>query len=159
MEEFQNKAKNHQKIDSIADMKNFVENYPQFKKMSGTVSKHVTLVSELSRLVSSRNLLAVSELEQEIVSGGEHREMAKQVLDCTVFCITADCVYQVGELLQNPRTLLEDATRLAMLFALRYIVLCTVYRYWVISNVLNCGVVSVGSRRRRAARCGRGWPS
>ena len=57
MEEFQKKAKSHQKIDSIADMKNFVENYPQFKKMSGTVSKHVTLVSELSRLVGLRNLL------------------------------------------------------------------------------------------------------
>ena len=35
MEDFQNKAKNHQKIESISDMKNFVENYPQFKKMSG----------------------------------------------------------------------------------------------------------------------------
>merc|ERR1711923_446446 len=44
MEEFQKKAKSHQKIESIADMKNFVEHYPQFKKMSGTVSKHVTLV-------------------------------------------------------------------------------------------------------------------
>ena len=49
MEDFQNKAKSHQQIESIADMKNFIENYPQFKKMSGTVSKHVTLVSELSR--------------------------------------------------------------------------------------------------------------
>ena len=35
MEEFQTKAKSHQKIESISDMKNFVENYPQFKKMSG----------------------------------------------------------------------------------------------------------------------------
>ena len=35
MEDFQNKAKSHQKIESISDMKNFVENYPQFKKMSG----------------------------------------------------------------------------------------------------------------------------
>ena len=102
MEEFQNKAKNHQKIDSIADMKNFVENYPQFKKMSGTVSKHVTLVSELSRLVSSRNLLAVSELEQEIVSGGDHREMAKQVLDCTVFCITTDGTVSGGRAVTEP---------------------------------------------------------
>jgi vacuolar protein sorting-associated protein 45 len=35
MEDFQNRAKSHQAIESIADMKNFVENYPQFKKMSG----------------------------------------------------------------------------------------------------------------------------
>merc|ERR1719369_2127511 len=104
MEEFQNKAKSHQKIDSIAGMKNFVENYPQFKKMSGTVSKHVTLVSELSRLVSSRNLLEISETEQEIVSGGDHKEMLKQVT----------------ELIQMEKTSLADATRLCMLFALRF---------------------------------------
>ena len=35
MEDFQNKAKSHQQIESISDMKNFIENYPQFKKMSG----------------------------------------------------------------------------------------------------------------------------
>lgn len=31
MEDFQRKAKSHQKVESIADMKNFVEAYPQFK--------------------------------------------------------------------------------------------------------------------------------
>lgn len=31
MDEFQAKAKSHQKVESIADMKAFVENYPQFK--------------------------------------------------------------------------------------------------------------------------------
>ncbi|OWK04783.1 VPS45, partial [Cervus elaphus hippelaphus] len=62
MEDFQKKKpKEQQKLESIADMKAFVENYPQFKKMSGTVSKHVTVVGELSRLVSERNLLEVSE--------------------------------------------------------------------------------------------------
>jgi len=104
MEDFQNKAKSHQKIDSIADMKNFVESYPQFKKMSGTVSKHVTLVSELSRLISKRNLLKVSELEQELVAGGDLKEMVKEV----------------SEMVQDERTSLDDAMRLVMLFALRF---------------------------------------
>lgn len=40
--------------------------------MSGTVSKHVTLVSELSRLVQTHNIMGVSELEQEICCQGEH---------------------------------------------------------------------------------------
>lgn len=31
MDEFQKKAKSHQKVESIADMKNFVEQYPLFK--------------------------------------------------------------------------------------------------------------------------------
>lgn len=31
MDEFQIKAKSQKKVESIADMKNFVETYPQFK--------------------------------------------------------------------------------------------------------------------------------
>lgn len=58
----------------------FVENYPQFKKMSGTVSKHVTVVGELSRLVSERNLLEVSEVEQELACQNDHSS-ALQVPD------------------------------------------------------------------------------
>uniref|UniRef100_A0A3Q4G3A7 Vacuolar protein sorting 45 homolog n=1 Tax=Neolamprologus brichardi TaxID=32507 RepID=A0A3Q4G3A7_NEOBR len=42
------------KVDSV-HLDAFVDNYPQFKKMSGTVSKHVTVVGELSRLVSERH--------------------------------------------------------------------------------------------------------
>ncbi|XP_073947978.1 uncharacterized protein isoform X2 [Choristoneura fumiferana] len=35
MDEFQKKAKSHEKVESIADMKNFVEAYPLFKRLSG----------------------------------------------------------------------------------------------------------------------------
>lgn len=72
MEEFQKKAKKHQKVESIADMKHFVETYPLFKKLSGTVSKHVTVVGELSSLVEKHNLLEVSELEQELSCQTDH---------------------------------------------------------------------------------------
>lgn len=104
MDDFQNKAKSHQQLESIADMKNFVENYPQFKKMSGTVSKHVTLVSELSRLVSTRNLLQVSEVEQELSVAGDSSAMLKQV----------------SQLVQREDILLQDAMRLIMLYSLRF---------------------------------------
>jgi len=72
MDEFQKKAKKHQKVESIADMKHFVETYPLFKKLSGTVSKHVTVVGELSSLVEKHNLLQVSELEQELRCQTDH---------------------------------------------------------------------------------------
>jgi len=49
-----------------------VENYPQFRKMSGTVSKHVTVVSELSRLVGEHSLLEISELEQDMACKSDH---------------------------------------------------------------------------------------
>ena len=56
---------------------------------SGTVAKHVQLVGELSRLVTAQNLLEISELEQNIVSGGiEHNQ----------------CLEALKKLLTDPRT-------------------------------------------------------
>nr|CAG4651704.1 EOG090X03QA [Triops cancriformis] len=104
LEEFQSKMKSQQKVESIADMKAFVENYPQFKKMSGTVNKHVTLIGELSRLVSTYNLLEVSEAEQELACQDEHSQSLQKVRRL----IASDKVRDL------------DASRLVMLYALRY---------------------------------------
>ncbi|GAA6231438.1 vacuolar protein sorting-associated protein 45 [Lates japonicus] len=105
MEDFQRKRpKGQQKLESISDMKAFVDNYPQFKKMSGTVSKHVTVVGELSRLVSERQLMEVSEVEQELACQNDHSSAQQSV----------------RRLLQNPRLSELDAVRLVMLYALRY---------------------------------------
>ncbi|CAD6211767.1 GSCOCG00003821001-RA-CDS [Cotesia congregata] len=104
MEDFQRKAKKHQKVESIADMKNFVEAYPLFKKMSGTVSKHVTVVGELSNLVGNHNLLEVSETEQELSCQNEHSNQLQKI----------------KKLLNNPKVRDIDATRLVMLYALHY---------------------------------------
>uniref|UniRef100_A0A665U0Y2 Vacuolar protein sorting-associated protein 45 n=1 Tax=Echeneis naucrates TaxID=173247 RepID=A0A665U0Y2_ECHNA len=105
MEDFQKKKpKGQQKLESISDMKAFVDNYPQFKKMSGTVSKHVTVVGELSRLVSERQLMEVSEVEQELACQNDH----------------SNAQQSVRRLLHNPRLSELDAVRLVMLYALRY---------------------------------------
>nr|SVE74093.1 EOG090X03QA [Daphnia barbata] len=104
MEEFQAKAKSHQKVESIADMKAFVENYPHFKKMSGTVTKHVTLVGELSRLVTQHNLLEVSEAEQELACQEEHSQSLTKIRRF----LGTD---QIRDL---------DAARLVFLYAIRY---------------------------------------
>ncbi|XP_064608238.1 vacuolar protein sorting-associated protein 45-like [Liolophura sinensis] len=104
MEEFQRKSKSQAKVESIADMKAFVENYPQFKKMSGTVAKHVTVVGELSRLVGSHCLLEVSECEQELACQGDH----------------SASLQKIKSLLSNERITSVDMLRLVMLYALRY---------------------------------------
>lgn len=72
VEQYQSKTKSTADIESIADMKRFIEEYPEFRKLSGNVSKHVTLVSELSRRVGANNLLEVSELEQSIACNDNH---------------------------------------------------------------------------------------
>ncbi|CAF0866345.1 unnamed protein product [Adineta ricciae] len=104
MEHFQEKHKSQSKIESITDMKSFVESYPQFKKLSGTVSKHVTIVGELSRLVGIYNLLDLSETEQNLVCQSNHSEI----------------VQKIKQLIQNDKIRDEDIVRLICLYALRY---------------------------------------
>ncbi|TGZ57356.1 Vacuolar protein sorting-associated protein 45 [Temnothorax longispinosus] len=104
MEEFQKKAKKHQKVESIADMKHFVETYPLFKKLSGTVSKHVTVVGELSSLVEKHNLLEVSELEQELSCQTDHSSQLQKI----------------KALISNQKVRDVDTVRLVMLYALHY---------------------------------------
>jgi hypothetical protein len=53
-------------------MKRFVEEYPEFRKLGGNVSKHVAVVGELSRLVGRDSLLDVSEVEQNLAGRDNH---------------------------------------------------------------------------------------
>uniref|UniRef100_K1PGB5 Vacuolar protein sorting-associated protein 45 n=1 Tax=Magallana gigas TaxID=29159 RepID=K1PGB5_MAGGI len=104
MEDFQKKSQSTAKVESIADMKAFIENYPQFKKMSGTVAKHVAVVGELSRLVNKHILMEASELEQELACQGDH----------------SACLQKIKSLLSNEKLQPVDMLRLVMLYALRY---------------------------------------
>jgi len=104
VDEFQVKTKNNQNIQSIADMKRFVEEYPEFRKMSGNVSKHVAVMGELSRLIEVRNLLDVSELEQELACKQDHSSAVKKI----------------KKMMERPEISKEDLLKLVMLYALRY---------------------------------------
>lgn len=104
MEEFQRKAKDQKKVESIADMKNFIETYPQFKKMSGTVQKHLCIMGELSSLTTKRNLFEVSELEQEIACKAEHSQQLQRI----------------KKIIGDERTSINDVLKLVALYALRY---------------------------------------
>jgi len=104
VDQYAQKTKTNQNIQSIADMKKFVETYPEFKKLSGNVSKHVALVSEISRVVESRNLLQVSEVQQELACHQDHAGACKAVKD----------------LLNEPNISNDDKLKLVLLYALRY---------------------------------------
>merc|ERR1711991_1000609 len=58
----------------LEDMKKFVEDYPEFRKLSGNVSKHVAVMSELSKLCEKRRLMDVSMVEQSIANKNDHNE-------------------------------------------------------------------------------------
>ncbi|OAA71909.1 Sec1-like protein [Akanthomyces lecanii RCEF 1005] len=104
VEQYQSKTKNNADIESIADMKRFIEEYPEFRKLSSNVSKHVTLVSELSRRVAAENLLEVSELEQSLACNDNHNNDLRSI----------------QTLLQNPQVTADSKVALVTLYALRY---------------------------------------
>lgn len=85
-------------------MKRFVEDYPEFRRLSGNVTKHVTLVTELSRRVGEDNLLDVSELEQSLACNDNHNADLKNL----------------QRLIQDPKTPADNKLRLVAIYALRY---------------------------------------
>ncbi|GAA0153376.1 membrane trafficking regulatory protein [Lithospermum erythrorhizon] len=104
VDDFQQIAKSNQKIQTIEDMAKFVENYPEYKKMHGNVSKHVTLVTEMSKIVEERKLMVVSQTEQELACNGGQGAAFEAVTN----------------LLNNEHVSDIDRLRLVMLYALRY---------------------------------------
>ncbi|KAG8691883.1 vacuolar protein sorting-associated protein 45 [Ceratobasidium sp. 423] len=101
---YQAKTASQGAIESIADMKRFVEEYPEFRKLGGNVSKHVAVVGELSRLVGRDSLLDVSEVEQNLAGRDNHAADFKAVM----------------ELIEKPGIQLYNKIRLGIIYALRY---------------------------------------
>lgn len=64
------------------DMAKFVEHYPEYRKMHGNVSKHVTMVTEMSRIVDERKLMSVSQIEQDLACNNVGQAAAFDVSIC-----------------------------------------------------------------------------
>jgi len=73
--------------------------------VSGNVEKHVATVGELSRMVSEKNLMKVSEVEQDLACSAEKLGVAYDAVSAVV---------------EDPRTRPAERLRLALLFVLRY---------------------------------------
>ncbi|CAL0327450.1 unnamed protein product [Lupinus luteus] len=104
VDEFQQVAKSNQNIQTVEDMAKFVDNYPEYRKMHGNVSKHVTLVTEMSKITEQRKLMTVSQTEQELACNGGQGAAFEAVTN-----------------LLNDESISDvDRLRLVMLYALRY---------------------------------------
>ncbi|CAI9117273.1 OLC1v1018629C1 [Oldenlandia corymbosa var. corymbosa] len=104
VDDFQQIAKSNQNIQTVEDMAKFVDNYPQYRKMHGNVSKHVTIVTEMSKIVEERKLMLVSQTEQELACNGGQGAAFEAVTNL----LNDDSVSDI------------DRLRLVMLYALRY---------------------------------------
>ena len=120
---YQSVTKSNVKLDSIEALQDFVDKYPQYRQLSGNVSKHVTLMTELSSIVNKRRLMRVSALEQEIVCGNahEHPDLVHRIhLLLTDQPETAGM--EGGGVGSSDRTFIDflDKLRVVVLYALRY---------------------------------------
>jgi len=102
--EFKDKNKSQAKVESIEDMQRFMETYPEFKKYTGNVTKHVNIMSEISKKVDRKKLLLVSEIEQDIAIKSNKSEHVRNVT----------------EILEDNDVDQFEKVRLVMIFALRY---------------------------------------
>lgn len=71
LEQYTIKHAQSQKIETLNDMKSFIENYPEFKRQGGNVGLHVGLVGEVSRVVEEERLLEVGEIQQGVAMGSD----------------------------------------------------------------------------------------
>ena len=106
LDNFQKQQTQHRRanLNSIEDMQAFMEKFPEFRTQSHNVSKHVSIMGELARLVDVCSLMDVSQFEQELACADDHASHIRELL----------------EKLQNPRVKTPDKLRLGLLYALRY---------------------------------------
>ena len=102
LDDYQRQTKMNENIKSIEDMQSFMERYPAFRSKSLNVSKHVALISELSRLVDVYRLMDVSQLEQDVACNDDKSTQWREVL----------------QRLNDSAVKAPDKLRLAMLYAL-----------------------------------------
>ena len=104
LDDYQKKTKMNENISSVEDMQAFMERYPAFRSQSLNVSKHVAVVSSMSKLTDKCQLLPVSHSEQEISCGNDHGGHKRDLI----------------EKIQSASFQNADKLRLAMLFLIRY---------------------------------------
>jgi vacuolar protein sorting-associated protein 45 len=106
LQDYQRQTQEHKSanLNTIEDMQNFMDKFPELKSRSHNVSKHVAIMGELARLVDVCSLMDVSQFEQELACADDHTSHVRELM----------------EKLQSPSVKIPDKLRLGLLYALRY---------------------------------------
>eukprot|EP01122_Echinamoeba_exundans_P017250 TRINITY_DN9037_c0_g1_i1.p1 TRINITY_DN9037_c0_g1~~TRINITY_DN9037_c0_g1_i1.p1 ORF type:complete len:592 (-),score=120.05 TRINITY_DN9037_c0_g1_i1:57-1802(-) len=117
-QQLQRQTNSKDKIQNIEDVKKFLTEFPELKKLSGSVSKHVALIGEIQRQTKMRQMFDCSELEQEL--SAEHDLEAHVAKMKGILTGEGRQDEITGQPLPFKPLLKEDAIRLVLLFTLRY---------------------------------------
>ncbi|SCU81120.1 LAFA_0C02850g1_1 [Lachancea sp. 'fantastica'] len=99
---YKEKTNTNSQINTIEDIKQFIGKYPEFRKLSGNVSKHMAIVGELDRQLQEKHIWEVSELEQNISSdpgdSQNYEELIKVISNPSVdnyYKLKLACIYSL----------------------------------------------------------------
>lgn len=101
VENLKSATKSQVKVETIEDMKRFIDEYPETRRYASNLHNHVFLMSELTRQVSEHNLINVSECEQELA--------------CNL-ASTKDILKKIRQLVSSSTVRPIDALRLVSLY-------------------------------------------
>jgi vacuolar protein sorting-associated protein 45 len=99
-----NKESFDKKVDSIQDLKKFIQSLPEKKKESAEFTKHTYLFYELSEIMQRRKLLELSTLEQDLACYDNKKEHYNKIVSI------------IKDIQINPL----DKAKLYMLYCFRY---------------------------------------
>lgn len=103
-------------LTSLEDMKLFILEYPEYKKLAHNVNKHISITAELSKKVLGENLWEVSLIEQ-LMSLGSETDFSSHTEDLE----NIKKIITENSLKGEPKqVLLHFKIRLVILYALRY---------------------------------------
>lgn len=95
-------TKSQHKVETMEDMKRFIDEYPETRRYASNLHNHVFLMSELSRIVTEHELIQLSECEQELACNLTSR---------------VDVVKRIKLLVSSSKIRALDAIRLVSLYA------------------------------------------
>lgn len=98
---------------TMDEIKDFMQKLPQTKNLTGSVTKHATVVSHLSSIVKRRGLLDVSLLEQDMIASSNASDHWNRL---RAFAERRNGSATNGDAVVDP----DDLLRLCLIYHLRY---------------------------------------
>lgn len=80
IEDLRSQTKSKHSVETMEDMKRFIDEYPETRRYASNLHNHVFLVSEITRIVTDHSLITLSECEQELAcSSTLNNDMMKKL--------------------------------------------------------------------------------
>jgi len=122
--QYARQSKKNEKLDTLDDIRSFLDRYPEFKKLGSNAANHQRVVELVNRHVRAHKMLT-PEYGDPAYDGKPQYEMLTSisVVEQNLACHSDSAVIalkNVQKVVSDPGTPIEDKLHVAMLYILRY---------------------------------------